>query len=228
MGTHPIFESDFDCLTVVDFGEMGDEDGALRLVVLGHAGVGKSSLCLRFTQNEFPDDHMTTLITDTYEKWHTFSTGKKKNKTRRKLIITDTAGQEEMESLLDTHIKDKDAVILVLSVIDRESFNRASRTYKTTVDYFKNSIYNGNNKPTTDLPMPVAVVLNKIDLRDDKPQSIQIERDEIIDKFNLQKSQVIETSALKSINVEKAFETAICLIPGMISKSKGDKGCPIS
>ena len=97
-------------------------------------------------------------------------------------------------------------MILVLSVIDRESFNRASRTYKTTVEYFKNSIYNGINKakisifiisgtyeqsvrltalvsirtklksfskPSTDLPMPVAVVLNKIDLRDDKPQSIQ-------------------------------------------------------
>ena len=45
---------------------MGDEDGPLNLVVLGHAGVGKSSLCLRFTMDTFPDDHMTTLITDTW------------------------------------------------------------------------------------------------------------------------------------------------------------------
>ena len=44
---------------------MGDEDGPLNLVILGHAGVGKSSLCLRFTMDTFPDDHMTTLITDT-------------------------------------------------------------------------------------------------------------------------------------------------------------------
>ena len=44
---------------------MGDEDGPLNLVVLGHAGVGKSSLCLRFTMGDFPDQHMTTLITDT-------------------------------------------------------------------------------------------------------------------------------------------------------------------
>ena len=29
-------------------------------------------------------------------------------------------------------------VILVLSLSDRESFEKATRTYKTTVDYFKN------------------------------------------------------------------------------------------
>merc|ERR1712227_1194981 len=109
MGTHPIFESDFDCLTASKESVMGDEDGPLNLVVLGHAGVGKSSLCLRFTMDTFPDDHMTTLITDTYEKWHGFSIGKKKKQFRRKLIITDTAGQEEMSSLLDTHIQNKDA-----------------------------------------------------------------------------------------------------------------------
>ena len=44
-----------------------------------------------------------------YEKWHGFSIGKKKKQFRRKLIITDTAGQEEMSSLLDTHIQNKDA-----------------------------------------------------------------------------------------------------------------------
>ena len=30
------------------------------------------------------------------------------------------------------------SVILVLSLSDRESFEKATRTYKTTVDYFKN------------------------------------------------------------------------------------------
>merc|ERR1711990_1390128 len=227
MGTHPIFESDFDCLTASKKSGMGDEDGPLNLVILGHAGVGKSSLCLRFTMDTFPDDHMTTLITDTYEKWHGFSAGKKK-KTRRKLIITDTAGQEEMSSLLDTHIQNKDAVILVLSIIDRNSFERACKTYKTTVDYFKNSVYNNSHKPTTDKPMPIAVVLNKIDLRDSDPTLIQIDRDEILRKLNLDQSQLIETSALQNVNVNQAFEAAIGLIPGIMAKSKNEKNCPIS
>merc|ERR1711917_8728 len=174
MGTHPIFESDFDCLTASKKSGMGDEDGPLNLVILGHAGVGKSSLCLRFTMDTFPDDHMTTLITDTYEKWHGFSIGKKKKQFRRKLIITDTAGQEEMSSLLDTHIQNKDAVILVLSLSDRESFEKATRTYKTTVDYFKNQhppSKSSDGKP--EHPMPIAVVLNKVDLRETNPALVQ-------------------------------------------------------
>ena len=44
-----------------------------------------------------------------YEKWHGFSFGKKKKQFRRKLIMTDTAGQEEMSCLLETHIQNKDA-----------------------------------------------------------------------------------------------------------------------
>merc|ERR1711962_155682 len=218
MGTHPIFESDFDCLTASNKG-----------FVMGDAGVGKSSLCLRFTQDTFPDDHMTTLITDTYEKWHGFHVGKKKKQYRRKLIITDTAGQEEMSSLLDTHIQNKDAVILVLSISDRESFNKATRTYKTTVDYFKNMVYNHPTKSgdRNDQPMPIAVVLNKIDLREQNSALIQIERDEIIQTLKLDASQLIETSALKNLNVAKAFETAIALIPGIMAKSK-EKSCPIS
>merc|ERR1711917_153765 len=174
MGTHPIFESDFDCLTASKKSGMGDEDGPLNLVILGHAGVGKSSLCLRFTMDTFPDDHMTTLITDTYEKWHGFSIGKKKKQFRRKLIITDTVGQEEMSSLLDTHIQNKDAVILVLSLSDRESFEKATRTYKTTVDYFKNQhppSKSSDGKP--EHPMPIAVVLNKVDLRETNPALVQ-------------------------------------------------------
>lgn len=208
---------------------MGDEDGPLNLVVLGHAGVGKSSLCLRFTMDTFPDDHMTTLITDTYEKWHGFSIGKKKKQFRRKLIITDTAGQEEMSSLLDTHIQNKDAVILVVSIIDRESFEKATRTYKTTVDYFKNQhppSKSGDGKP--EHPMPIAVVLNKVDLRETNPALVQIERDEIMQTLKLHSSQLIETSALKNKNVNQAFETAIMLIPGVLGNKSKEKSCPIS
>jgi len=208
---------------------MGDEDGPLNLVILGHAGVGKSSLCLRFTMDTFPDDHMTTLITDTYEKWHGFSIGKKKKQFRRKLIITDTAGQEEMSSLLDTHIQNKDAVILVLSLSDRESFEKATRTYKTTVDYFKNQhppSKSSDGKP--EHPMPIAVVLNKVDLRETNPALVQIERDEIIQTLKLHSSQLIETSALKNKNVNQAFETAIMLIPGVLGNKSKEKSCPIS
>ena len=42
-----------------------------------------------------------------FEKWIYVGKRKRKSENRIKLTITDTAGQEEMTSLLDTHLQDK-------------------------------------------------------------------------------------------------------------------------
>merc|ERR1712131_283241 len=43
MGTHPIFESDFDCLTDRKLFAMGKEKGHINIVVIGHVDSGKST-----------------------------------------------------------------------------------------------------------------------------------------------------------------------------------------
>merc|ERR1712110_464864 len=43
MGTHPIFESDFDCLTDSKLFAMGKEKGHINIVVIGHVDSGKST-----------------------------------------------------------------------------------------------------------------------------------------------------------------------------------------
>merc|ERR1712123_182410 len=43
MGTHPIFESDFDCLTDRKLFTMGKEKGHINIVVIGHVDSGKST-----------------------------------------------------------------------------------------------------------------------------------------------------------------------------------------
>merc|ERR1712137_859559 len=43
MGTHPIFESDFDCLTDRKLFAMGKEKGHVNIVVIGHVDSGKST-----------------------------------------------------------------------------------------------------------------------------------------------------------------------------------------
>merc|ERR1711990_1042004 len=62
MGTHPIFESDFDCLT-----ELMTEAHEFKLVVLGTGGVGKSALTVQFHQKVFVQEYDPTLE-DTYVK----------------------------------------------------------------------------------------------------------------------------------------------------------------
>jgi GTPase SAR1 family protein len=42
-----------------------DEERTYQMVILGKGGVGKSSLCLRFTQDTFPEEHSETPWVDT-------------------------------------------------------------------------------------------------------------------------------------------------------------------
>ena len=115
-------------------------ESAYALVVLGNQGVGKSSLCLRYTTNEFPESHMETPWVDTWVflisylafreiknvaknrnffRNYFFSYDKhidigksKKSRKRVHLRIYDTAGQEEMAALWESHLRNKDSGLI--------------------------------------------------------------------------------------------------------------------
>ena len=53
---------------------------------------------------------------------------------------------------------------------------------------FSIHVKSGDGKP--EHPMPIAVVLNKVDLRETNPAMVQIERDEIMQTLKLHSSQV--------------------------------------
>ena len=54
--------------------------------------------------------------------------------------------------------------------------------------WFGSNLQSNDGKP--EHPMPIAVVLNKVDLRETNPAMVQIERDEIIQTLKLHSSQV--------------------------------------
>ena len=97
---------------------MGDlKRTVLPLMLLGDGQVGKTSLILRLTGNEFNDSQLTTVGKESYiqqVKLHGYEL---------KMKIWDTAGQERFKSMSVQVIKNSDAVILVYAIDDRNSFN---------------------------------------------------------------------------------------------------------
>ncbi|GMI36874.1 hypothetical protein TrCOL_g7008 [Triparma columacea] len=89
----------------------------LKILLIGDAGVGKSSLLLRFTDDTF-DDHIQSTIGVDFKVKHTTI-----DDTPLKLTIWDTAGQERFRTLTSAYYRGAQAVLLVYDVGRRETFD---------------------------------------------------------------------------------------------------------
>eukprot|EP01035_Chromulina_nebulosa_P028997 gene28997-38363_t len=94
-----------------------DYDNLFKLVVIGDTGVGKSCLLLRFADETFTENHVSTIGVD-----FRFRTVKVDKKTV-KLQIWDTAGQERFRTITSAYYRGADGIIIVYDVSCEESFN---------------------------------------------------------------------------------------------------------
>ena len=165
---------------------MGDlKRTVLPLMLLGDGQVGKTSLILRLTGNEFNDSQLTTVGKESYiqqVKLHGYEL---------KMKIWDTAGQERFKSMSVQVIKNSDAVILVYAIDDRNSFN--------ALDQWLNKL-----KDTIDISKkPIMIIGNKSDVESDKRVVTYEEGKKYADEKGY---HFYETSAKNNINIKEAFD----------------------
>ncbi|XP_057377276.1 ras-related protein Rab-35-like [Daphnia carinata] len=98
-----------------------DYDHLFKLLIIGDSGVGKSSLLLRFADNTFSGNYITTIGVDF--KIRTILL----NGERVKLQIWDTAGQERFRTITSTYYRGTHGVIVVYDVSSGESFANVKR-----------------------------------------------------------------------------------------------------
>ncbi|PWN42795.1 putative ras-related protein rab-18 [Ceraceosorus guamensis] len=106
----------------------------LKILLIGASSVGKSSLLLRFTDDEFlgPEESSATIGVDYKIKAITVS-GK-----RYKLSIWDTAGQERFRTLTSSYYRGAHGVIIAYDVTQRSSFD-ALPTWFSELETFSSS-----------------------------------------------------------------------------------------
>ena len=130
---------------------MGDlRRTVLPLMLLGDGQVGKTSLILRLTGNEFNDSQLTTVGKESYihqVNLHGYEL---------KMKIWDTAGQERFKSMSVQVIKNSDAVILVYGIDEVNSFK--------ALDQWLSKL----NEATDISKKPIIIVGNKSDLEKDR------------------------------------------------------------
>ena len=161
---------------------------ALKLILVGDSSVGKTSLLLTYTGENFDDNYMSTLGVDFKEKLIDI------NKYHVKLKIMDTCGQERYKSLSRNFYSSADGIMFVFDVTQESSFKNIGDWLNESKQYSQK--------------FKKILVGNKIDV-----ENIREVNSEKIEKYSKEEEMLyFETSAKTGKNVEESFNKLAELI----------------
>ncbi|XP_062974135.1 GTP-binding protein Di-Ras3 [Elgaria multicarinata webbii] len=167
---------------------MPEQSNDYRVVVFGAAGVGKSSLVLRFVRGTFRETYIPT-VEDTYRQVISC------DKNICTLQITDTTGSHQFPAMQRLSISKGHAFMLVYSVTSRQSIEELQPIYEQ-ICQIKGDIQK----------VPIMLVGNK---SDDAQREVDAREGEVL--ATQWKCSFMETSAKMNYNVQELFQELLNL-----------------
>jgi len=186
------------------FGALGDR--TYKLVLIGDGAVGKTSIRERYLGKGFKRSQLATIGVDFAQKYTTH------NGVNVRHIIWDLAGQPTYASVRKHYYQGSSAIILVYSVVERESFDNASRWLVEAHKHLRGSAWAGWEW------LPTAIIGKKRDLRD-SGEFEDIVATEEGERFSMYFGEQLnapvlykETSALTGENINQVFSELTALM----------------
>ncbi|KAK8860766.1 hypothetical protein M9Y10_012432 [Tritrichomonas musculus] len=158
----------------------------LKVVVLGVASVGKTSIINRYCNDSFREDSLSTIGAGF------FTHSIKINDTEVTLMLWDTAGEERFRSVAPSLLRGSNGLVLVYDVTNVQSFNELEIYLEMFLD-----VVNVNAMSV----MPVLLLGNKTDLGNFAVPEQNVE--EWKKKYKIQHSALV--SAKTGENINEAF-----------------------
>lgn len=159
-----------------------------KIVILGNAAVGKTSLINQFIENAFQDDYKPTLGANIIRKDVDID-GEDVN-TKVRLIMWDLAGQEKYSVIRSMYFQGCEGALLVYDVTRYNTFDSIKSNWLRDFKKYirKEGVY--------------ILIGNKTDLKDQRVVPTEKGKDLAEE---IQASYFIETSAKLGENIEEAF-----------------------
>ncbi|TBU37444.1 ras-domain-containing protein [Dichomitus squalens] len=160
----------------------------VKLLLIGNSSVGKSSLLLRFSDEQWlPEDESSATIGVDFRVHKMDVKGKKV-----KLSIWDTAGQERFRTITSSYYRGAQGIILVYDVANRESFDALPKWFSELETYVSSSVVK-------------IIVGNKVD----KEYSRQVSASEGQAFAARMDALFVEASAKTAVGVQEAFRDVV-------------------
>ena len=167
-----------------------------KVVLIGDGAVGKTSIRKRYLGEGFKKSHLPTIGVDFAQKFVSHRGG------TVRIVIWDLSGQPSFKAVRSHYYKGSSGIIFVYSVVDRDSFDNAS---KWLVEAYRQM---------GPLP-PTAIIGNKVDLRLLNPPKGMVTTAEggrftqlYVDRLKIP-AQFWETSAVTGENINNMFASMI-------------------
>ena len=152
---------------------------------MGDAGVGKSSIILRYTKNEFNASMVSSIGVDFKTKDIIVDNKKVK------LQLWDTAGHERFRTITTSYYRGAHGIATVFDLTDRQTFEHVEKWLEEINKYAKENVMR-------------FLIGNKSDLVDKRQVSYEEVRI-LANKLNI---YYVETSAKNNINITDFFRIA--------------------
>ncbi len=158
-----------------------------KILLIGNAAIGKSSLLLRYCEDTWDPTYNSTIGVDFKIKNIIIKD------SNIKLQFWDTAGQERFKTIVSSYYRNIQAIVIMFDLTNFDSFVDINKWIEERNKYCSSSVL-------------TFFVGTKADLK----KQIVVTQD-IIDNLCTQHNSIyIETSAKDNINVNQVFET-ICI-----------------
>jgi len=167
---------------------------SVRLLLIGEAAVGKSSLFSSYKNDPFRTDTMSTIGIDFHTTVERIRTTVKKKMIDKNIRVQvwDTAGQERFRNITRNHFRGVHGVIIVFDLTSRESFEKLTYWIRMANDALGKDC-------------PRVIVGNKCDLTEKRDVSF----DEASLFCRCAGIPYVETSAKTGFNVESIFSDLV-------------------
>jgi small GTP-binding protein len=165
----------------------------VKLVLIGDAAVGKTSIRQRYLGKGFQREHLATLGADFA------ATTKNIDDYSVKYQIWDLAGQPMFKNVRPRFYKGCFGSLAVFDITRKDTFQNLTSWIEELYRYSGRGV------------VPVIILANKTDLKDEREVAIK-EAKEFVKKLNEKTKEhsienfFLETSAKTGLNIDKAFE----------------------